>query len=186
MVCRVLVVYASRFGSTAGVAEAVAGTLRDSGFDVDVHPATVAPPATGYDAIVVGSAIYNTRWMPAATAYIKTHAEEINSLPSAYFQVCLSILNASGRKRKIIDSWMEPANRLAPPIAAATFPGALYRSKIAGGQRLLVWLSRIEDGDYRDWEAVRGWSESLAHTLYDETGCAERGEERGPIARRIT
>ncbi len=171
MGCRVLVVYATRFGSTAGVAEAVGAILAEAGFEVDVRAVADAPAAHGYDAVVVGSAIYNARWMPEATRYLKEHAEHIRSVPSAFFQVCLSILNASKKKERIIDGWMEPANRLAPPIAAATFPGALDRSKLAGGQRLLVWLSRIDDGDYRDWDAVREWSVTLALSLAEETGC---------------
>ena len=64
---RVLVVVASRHGGTRQIADAVAGVLWDAGFDADVEDAAGADPA-GYDAVVLGSAVYYGRWLPSARA----------------------------------------------------------------------------------------------------------------------
>ena len=54
---RILVAYASRGGSTAGVAEAIGQTLAAGGSEVDVRSMTEIDDVTAYQAVVAGSAI---------------------------------------------------------------------------------------------------------------------------------
>lgn len=54
---KVLVTYASRFGTAAGVAEAIGNTLRDCGDQVDVLPMSEVTELAAYQAVVAGSAI---------------------------------------------------------------------------------------------------------------------------------
>jgi menaquinone-dependent protoporphyrinogen oxidase len=58
---RVLVAFASRSGTTAGVAEAVAAVLRQAGLDVDCVPAGEVVTITAYGAIVLGSGVFVAR-----------------------------------------------------------------------------------------------------------------------------
>jgi menaquinone-dependent protoporphyrinogen oxidase len=58
---RVLVAFASRSGSTAGIAEAIAAVLRDAGLAVDSRPAGDVPDVTAYDAVVLGSGVFLPR-----------------------------------------------------------------------------------------------------------------------------
>jgi menaquinone-dependent protoporphyrinogen oxidase len=53
---RVLVAYATRHGSTRGIAERIAQTLRTDGLDAVAEPAAEARALAGYDAFVIGSA----------------------------------------------------------------------------------------------------------------------------------
>lgn len=174
MGCTVLVAYATRFGSTAGVADVIGEELREAGMDVVVADVDDAPPVDGFDAAVIGSAIYSARWMREAAEYIERNTEALNRIPSAYFQVCLSVLSDSETKQRITEGWLEPANELAPPVSAATFPGALDRSKLSGGQKLMVWMAGIEDGDYRDWEATRSWTRQLIPAFTEQAACRQR------------
>ena len=61
---RVLVAYATRFGSTRGVAERIAATLEDAGHQVDLRTCEDTEDAGGYAAVVFGSAVFNQRWLP--------------------------------------------------------------------------------------------------------------------------
>jgi menaquinone-dependent protoporphyrinogen oxidase len=54
---KILVTYASRFGSTAGVAEAVGKTLAESGVQVDVIPMREVKDLSPYQAVIAGSSI---------------------------------------------------------------------------------------------------------------------------------
>jgi menaquinone-dependent protoporphyrinogen oxidase len=54
---KILVTYASRAGSTAGVAEAIGKTLVENGAQVDVLPMKNVKDLTPYRVVVAGSAI---------------------------------------------------------------------------------------------------------------------------------
>jgi menaquinone-dependent protoporphyrinogen oxidase len=56
---RVLVTYASAAGSTAGVAERIAETVRIAGCEVVCRPIGPDVDPAGFDAVVVGSAVHN-------------------------------------------------------------------------------------------------------------------------------
>ena len=52
----ILLAYATRFGSTQEVAETIAASLRQAGFDVDMQPMADVKTLDGHDAIVLGAA----------------------------------------------------------------------------------------------------------------------------------
>ena len=58
---RVLVAFASRSGSTAGIAESIARGLTDAGLEVDCRPAGDVADVTSYDAVVLGSGVFLPR-----------------------------------------------------------------------------------------------------------------------------
>ncbi len=55
---RVLVAYASKTGSTKGIAEFIGEKLRKNGTLVDVSDVSSVGDLDGYDAFVIGSALY--------------------------------------------------------------------------------------------------------------------------------
>ena len=60
------------------------------------------------------------------------------------------------------------AAELAAEIGArehVVFPGALHRELLGARERLAVRLVRADDGDYRDWAAVRAWADRIAAEL---------------------
>ena len=69
---RVLVVVASKHGSTYEIAAAIAEELRGAQFTVDLHDLQAeggVGDLAGYHAVVLGSAIYAGSWLPAARAF---------------------------------------------------------------------------------------------------------------------
>jgi menaquinone-dependent protoporphyrinogen oxidase len=55
----VLVAYASKHGSTQGIAERIAEKLRQLGKEVEARPAEAVENPGSYEAFVVGSAVYS-------------------------------------------------------------------------------------------------------------------------------
>lgn len=86
----VLVTYATRYGSTRGVAERIAATLRDAGVDVTLSTADVAGSAAGYDAVVLGSPVFNQRWLPACERYARDNHGALAQRPVWLFSVATS------------------------------------------------------------------------------------------------
>ena len=69
-----LVAYASAAGSTAGVAERIAETLRSSGRGGVLPPAAPDIDPADFDAVVVGSAVHNMAWLPPAVELLRRAA----------------------------------------------------------------------------------------------------------------
>jgi len=81
----VLVAHASRYGSSQEVAEAVAATLRLHELEVDSQPMRNVRTLEGYDAVVMGTAIYMFRLHKDARRFLSRHREALTRRPVAIF-----------------------------------------------------------------------------------------------------
>jgi len=158
----ILIAYASRLGSTAEVAHAIAdeiGAVARWIGDVDSLAA--------YDAAIIGSAIRYDKWLPEATDFVDAHNTALQSMPVAMFLTCLTLSHKSPKA-------LQQAARYADSIAATLphtraddigqFAGVLDYSKMPRRARLLARLIfallRVPEGDYRDWQAIRAWAKT--------------------------
>jgi menaquinone-dependent protoporphyrinogen oxidase len=82
---RVLVTWGSKRGGTAAIGETIAHTLEDAGHDVIAVPARDAPDPRGFDAVIVGSALYASRWRASARRWVERHARDLTSIPTWMF-----------------------------------------------------------------------------------------------------
>jgi menaquinone-dependent protoporphyrinogen oxidase len=167
---KILVTYASRSGSTAGVAKAIGQTLAESGIAVEVRPMQDVKDLTPYRAVVAGSAIQGGQWLPEAMQFMRTHQAALTRKPFAAFLVCMTLAMPKGDYRKHVATWLEPVRALVKPVSEGLFAGALDISKIPSfGGRLKFRLSVIfgvwSEGDHRDWNAIHAWAASLSPIL---------------------
>jgi menaquinone-dependent protoporphyrinogen oxidase len=69
----ILVAYASRAGSTMGVAEAIGTSLSEHNFNVDIQSMNKVDDITPYNAIIAGSAIQDRQWLPDSKSLPQEH-----------------------------------------------------------------------------------------------------------------
>ena len=167
---KILVTYASRTGTTAGVAEAVGNTLDSSGLPVDVLPVSAVQDVAPYRAVVAGSAIQGKQWLPEAMQFVQTHQAALRRKPFAAFLVCMTLAMKKGDYRSEVAAWMQPVRALAPTVSEGLFAGALDISKVPTWRdrmmfRISVAMGVWSEGDHRDWDAIRAWAESLPPLL---------------------
>ena len=77
---RVLVVYGSKRGGTAGLAEMIGDALVADGLTVDVRPAPMPGSPSGYDAVIVAGALYASRWHRDARRFVRRNAQVLRGL----------------------------------------------------------------------------------------------------------
>jgi menaquinone-dependent protoporphyrinogen oxidase len=163
---KILVTYATRTGSTAGVAEAIGKTLAETGTPVDVCPMQEVTDLSPYRAVVAGSAIQAKQWLPEAMEFMRTHRAELAQKPFAAFLVCMTLTMKDGAYRDEVANWMKPVRALVKPVSEGLFAGGLDISKIPSFSdrlkfRISVLLGVWTAEDHRDWEAIRTWAEEL-------------------------
>ncbi len=171
MMNKILVTYASRAGSTAGVAEAIGKTLAENGAQVDVLPMKEVKDLSQYRAIVAGSAIRGAKWLPEALEFMQTHQSALSRQPFAAFMVCITLAMPNGEKyRDGLRDWLEPVRGLVRPVSEGYFAGALDFSRLPITpnillMRLAVALGIFPLGDHRNWAAIRAWAGGLTTKL---------------------
>jgi menaquinone-dependent protoporphyrinogen oxidase len=158
---KILVTYASRAGSTMEVAEAIGKTLSEDHAQVDVMPIQDVKDLSPYRAVIVGSAIRKSKWLPEAVQFIRTHQETLRHKPIAMFTVCiaLAMLN-SEQYRSAVAGWTAPIRALVRPLSEGLFVGMLDFNKLPFNWdtlklRATVAAGIFPRGDYRDWNAIR-------------------------------
>jgi menaquinone-dependent protoporphyrinogen oxidase len=170
----ILVTYASRGGSTAGVAEAIGRTLAEHGLEVDVRPMDAVSDLAPYRAVVAGSAVRRERWLPEALRFMQRHQAELAHTPCATFLVCMALATTDPRRhqraQRTAAAWLGPVRGLISPVSEGLFAGALDVSRIRERRyrllfRLAIALGFWAEGDYRDWAAIRAWAEGLPERL---------------------
>lgn len=166
MTRRILVAYASRHGATAEVAQAIAAVLRDGGAEADALPASDVADLTPYDAVVLGSPLYSSEWLPDAREFVSAHRAALGELPTACFVLAIRLHDGSEAIREAIAGYLTSERVIMRPVAVGYFAGALDLGKLSAITRLQVQTKNLPEGDFRDWDAIRAWAASLPGLLF--------------------
>ena len=165
---RVLVTAASRHGATHEIADAIAAGLKRRGVDAEVRHTEDLASLDGYDAYVIGSAVYVGRWLEPARELVEGNAAALAARPVWLF--------SSGP--------LGPPDALKPegdPVDVAglvaavgaedhrVFAGRLDRGLLSFGEKAVVVAVRAPEGDFRDWEAIDAFAAEIAAGLRDST-----------------
>lgn len=168
---KILITYASCTGFTVGVAEAIYQNLIDSGILAELSPMKDVKDISSYKAVIAGSGVQNRQWLPEAMQFLRTNQTVLSEKPFAAFFVCMTLGIPNGEKyREEIKEWMNPIRRLVKPVSEGFFAGGLNISKIPGlGNRikfrLSVWMGVWKEGDHRNWNAIKVWTDELKPIL---------------------
>ncbi len=154
----VLVGYTTQYGSTKEVAEAIAGTLREGGLEVDLQPLSKVRTLEGYSAVVLGAPLIMFHWHRDALNFLSRHRNALSERPVAVF--------ALGPTHKPHDAaeWKDSQEQLDKELAKFPWlkPAAI---KLFGGKYdpallrfpLNLMAGKEPASDIRDWEAIRAW-----------------------------
>jgi menaquinone-dependent protoporphyrinogen oxidase len=165
---RVLVVVATKHGATRGIAEAIVRELSDGDdgramrLAVVLQDAEHAPSPAGFDAVVVGSAVYAGRWREPARDWVGAHAAALRERP-----VWLFSSGPIGSPPFPPDEPhdVHPLTQLVGARGHQVFAGRLDKELLSFGERAMVTAMRAPLGDFRDWDAVRAWAGQVAGEL---------------------
>jgi menaquinone-dependent protoporphyrinogen oxidase len=161
---RILVACATRHGATAEITAEIAEVLRRdvAGAVVDLRDAADAGEVAGYDAAVIGSAVYLGRWLPAARDLVDGHREVLSAMP-----VWLFSSGPLGDPPVPVD---EPAEVAALSVAVGArghrlFAGRLDHQELRWVERAVTRVVHAPEGDFRDHDAIRQWASGVASVL---------------------
>jgi menaquinone-dependent protoporphyrinogen oxidase len=183
---RIQVVYASRHGGTAGIAERIAEVLRTKGADVALADAADRPDPSGFDAFVIGSGVYLGSWLKEATEFLERNQSTLATRPVWLFSsgplpgsskatdttdpLALALGPESGpgsaghRKVAALSAAIQPRDHRVflgafdPHDAPKSIQERLVRLMPAAKQILPA-------GDFREWDAIEAWADGISRAF---------------------
>ena len=159
----ILVAAASRHGSTHEIAEAIAQELRTTGHAVEVRNAGDVGDAARYDAVIIGSAVYMGNWLPEARDFVDRNRERLQAVPVWLFSS--GPLGQDDPQPHGDPTHLDEVMQATRARGHRIFVGKLDKSELGLGERLATKMVKAPEGDFRDWEAIRGWADEIATAL---------------------
>lgn len=166
-----LVTYATRYGSTQEVAEAIAKRMDDLGIVVDLYPMRDIHTLDKYQAVVLGAPIYLGKWHRDAHRFVSIHWKSLSQCPVALFALGpieptpeqLESSQEQLHKDLTKYPWLDPAEK-------RVFVGKYDPSQLTFSHHLISILpasplKHLQTSDHRDWDAIRVWADTLPEKL---------------------
>ena len=165
MANKILLAFASKYGSTQEVAEAIGETMREKGLDVDLQHANQVRSLKKYSAVVLGAPLYLYRWHNHAIRFLKIHEKELKVMPAAVFAVGPSF---NGDEKEWLETRDQFRKELAKfpwfkPIEAEVMGGKFDPANLAFP--IKYFLKDLPAADLRDWDAIAKWAADVAEKL---------------------
>ena len=159
----VLVAYASKHGSTQGIAERIAEKLQQLRKEAEVRPLDAVEDPGSYEAFVIGSAIYYGSWLKEATEWVHRNQAILSQHPVWLFSV--GPLGTEVKDTEQQPKEMAEFQQVIGPREQRIFFGALDHNRLSFAERVMVKAVRAPEGDFRDWQAIEAWAASIARDL---------------------
>ena len=158
----VLVAVASRHGATMGIGQIVGEYLQMRGIEAVVRDVADVRSFVGYDAVIVGSAVYRGRWLKPARQLAERLIADGGVQPIWLF--------SSGPIGDPAEPAGDPASigsLLGDPRIRGhrVFAGKLDLARLGPFERLTTKLLHTPEGDYRHWADVESWAQEIADAL---------------------
>jgi len=174
---RCIIVYGTKEGHTARLAEQIAGVLREAGTEVEVAAASALSSSftlSNYDAALVAGSVHMGEYQGALKDFVRAQRDWLASHPSAFVSVSLSALGTDAEERAQIEHYIEAFAHDTGwrPGRVEHAAGALVFSQYPFFMRQVMKLIARREGlatsgdhDYTDYARLADFGREFAATL---------------------
>ncbi|POH62077.1 flavodoxin [Cryobacterium zongtaii] len=174
---RVAVVCASQYGATLGIAERIGAELGLAGLDARVYDAAQPPHAedvAGFDAFVVGSAVYMGHWLKDATTFVRRYQPTLLEhrvwlFSSGPLGSATTDADGTDVRESTVPAEIADFDNTVRPVGHRVFFGAIDPDALSLGHRVIRKFpgaaEKIPAGDFRNWPEIEAWAREIARAL---------------------
>ena len=162
---RVLVTYATTYGSTREVAEAVAATLQECGLNVTVEAMPNVSSLDAYETVIAGIPIYAHHLHKDAQQFLTQQRDALTGRQVVIFALGPIMMDTKEvwlGARKELDKELTHYPWLRP-VAVEMFGGKFDPKILHFPEKLFMGM--FGPSDLRNWEAIKVWTQGLVERL---------------------
>ena len=156
----VLIAYATKYGSTAEVAAAIAKTFEEEGVAVELLDVRSVRDLGDFRAVVLGVPLYNARMLRVGRRFLARHLRALAEMPVEVF--ALGPLGDEEKDVIVPQKQLDRSLRRWPeirPLSTALFGGVIDQSKLRFPDKHAPPLKQFfPTTDVRDWQAIESWA----------------------------
>lgn len=178
---KTLIVYGTRYGTAAEIAEEIGKVMENEGVEVDlidsrgIKNCDISP----YNMVIVGSGIKIGKWTKGSLKFMENNRSALSNRKVAIFVTC----GAANMEETIDEGQEKYLDEVAEkylsnkPVAMGLF-GSVYDPNANHGlmyklaTKFIIKKGLDKQGidtskrlDYRDWDEIRAWALNLANML---------------------
>jgi menaquinone-dependent protoporphyrinogen oxidase len=165
MTKRVLVCYASRYGSTGEIAEAMAEELEKMGITTDIARVEDITVIDGFSAVVLGSPLYMGKMLPEAREFVHKFRGPLNRLPLYVFVAGYTFRERLEEYLKSGEDAIDAIRLYVNPADVGYFAGRVNPDLVSSPDRAILLMGGVHPGDFRDWSRVRQWAGQIGEKI---------------------
>jgi menaquinone-dependent protoporphyrinogen oxidase len=167
---KVLITAATRHGSTFEIASGIEEVLKSAGIETVLTVPERVASLIGYDAVILGSAIYAGNWLAPARDFVARTLWALRTRP-----VWLFSSGPIGDPAKPTEDPAVVAEMLETTRAREhrLFAGRLERRDLGLAEKAIMTVIRAPEGDFRSWNQIEAWAMQIAQTLQAEQATAQ-------------
>jgi menaquinone-dependent protoporphyrinogen oxidase len=155
---KVLVAYATKYGSTREVAQKIGDVLSSKGMEVTVSNVSDVTGISSFDAAVIGAPVMKFRFLPPARKFVKNNKQALNRIPVAYFSLGFKMIDDTPEGREWMLKKLKAVTKHVTPVDVGLFGGKYVKPEKG-------FKMPFPEGDWRDWDKIATWAEGLAEKL---------------------
>jgi menaquinone-dependent protoporphyrinogen oxidase len=167
---RVLILYGTTDGHTRLVAESIGDAMRIGGVESDVVRAgTSDPHPAWYDGVIVAASIHAGGYQKAVEHWVRAHAREFGSRPTAFVSVCLAVVKPTPKVIVDLDEIVSRFKKTTgwTPLQVEHVAGALLYTRYNFIKRWVMKRIAAKQGgetdtskdyEYTDWAKLRSFA----------------------------
>jgi menaquinone-dependent protoporphyrinogen oxidase len=159
---KVLILTASKHGSTEEIGTRIGSVIGERGHQVDVRCPTDVDTLEPYDVVVLGSAVYAGHWRKEARDVAERQHELLTHRPVWLFS------SGPVGDPPVPAAAAPDGDEIRTEIGALdhrVFAGRIDRRELSIPERAVVRALHVAEGDYRDWDEVDRWAQGIAASI---------------------
>ena len=156
---KILCVYAGKYGTTLEVCEICKNQFETAGDTVTISRADELVSPEPYDALLLACPLYLGKWLKYFVEYIERYKTHMNDQPVALCTIGYTLRDGDEKHINIAKNAAFPLRKYTKPVFEGYFAGRICLDTLEKGDRDIVTINRIQEGDYLDCQAVSTWAD---------------------------